>query len=30
MIDQYKPKVEEKKCTFFRRIIKNADVYGAY
>ena len=30
MIDQYKPKVEEKKCTFFRRIVKNADVYGAY
>jgi len=30
MINQYKPNVEEKKCTFFRRIIKNADVYGAY
>lgn len=27
---KYKPKVQEKKCTLFKRIVKNVDVYGAY
>ena len=27
---KYKPNVQEKKCTLFKRIVKNVDVYGAY
>jgi hypothetical protein len=30
VIKQYKPKIVNKKCNLFHRVIKNADVYGAY
>ena len=29
-VDTYKPKLGKRKCNMFYKIIKNADIYGAY